>query len=59
MTEAMAVSVQNAVALGKVCELTRQDVLNLDNTLKARGLPIPGAKGKNRSLVDLYFSNKE
>ena len=50
ITEALAVSVQKATVLGKVCELTRQDVLNLDNTLKARGLPIPGAKGKNRSL---------
>ena len=57
ITEALAVSVQKAAVLGKVCELTRQDVLNLDNTLKSRNLPIPGAKGKNKSLVDLYFSN--
>ena len=55
MIEATAISVTFAMQAGGVKELTREEVAKLDRTLKTRSLTMPGAPGKNQSLVDLYF----
>ncbi len=45
-----------ALAAGEVKEISKEDVANLDNVMKTRGLPMFGAPGVNSSLVDVYFS---
>jgi len=55
MIEATALSSILAQQLGSVNELSRDDVANLDRTLKTRNIPMPGAPGVNASLIDLYF----
>jgi L-fuculose-phosphate aldolase len=53
--EVSAISILQALAVGEVKELTREDVQNLENTMKTRNLPMIGAPGVNASMVDLYF----
>ncbi|MFW5856643.1 MAG: class II aldolase/adducin family protein [Planctomycetota bacterium] len=55
MTEAEAASLLAARQLGEVHELSRDDVDNLGNTMRTRGLPMPGARGAVERLADLYF----
>lgn len=55
MVEATAKSARIAAALGKVVEIPKEEVKNLENTIKTRGLAMPGAPGENESLVDLYL----
>ena len=57
--EISAISILQALAVGEVKELTREDVQNLENTMKTRNLPMIGAPGVNASMVDLYFPDKE
>lgn len=54
--EVSSISILQALAIGKLKELTREDVQNLDNTMRTRNLPMIGMPGANASLVDLYFS---
>lgn len=56
LLEQTAASLLAALAVGRVKELTREDVENLDNIIKTRNLPMFGAPGENSSLTDLYFS---
>jgi L-fuculose-phosphate aldolase len=53
--EVSAISILQALAVGEIKELTPEDVQNLENTMKTRSLPMIGAPGVNRSMVDLYF----
>jgi L-fuculose-phosphate aldolase len=53
--EVSAISILQALAVGEVKELSREDVRNLENTMRTRNLPMIGAPGANRSMVDLYF----
>lgn len=55
MLEAAAQSAIIAQQLGVVKELTRQDVDELDQVLRTRGLPLPGSPKPGRRLADLYF----
>jgi L-fuculose-phosphate aldolase len=55
--EISAISILQALAVGEVKELTREDVQNLENTMRTRNLPMIGAPGANASMVDLYFSD--
>ena len=57
--EISAISILHALAVGEVKELTREDVQNLENTMKTRNLPMIGAPGVNASMVDLYFPEKQ
>ena len=57
--EISAISILQALAVGEVKELTREDVQNLENTMKTRNLPMIGAPGVNASMVDLYFPEKQ
>jgi L-fuculose-phosphate aldolase len=53
--EVSAISILQALAVGEIKELTPEDVQNLENTMKTRNLPMIGAPGVNKSMVDLYF----
>ncbi len=53
--EISSISILQALAVGEVKELTREDVQNLENTMCTRNLPMIGAPGVNKSMVDLYF----
>jgi len=55
LLEMTSISLLQAKAIGEVKEISRQDVANLDNIIRTRGLPMFGAPGVNESLVDLYY----
>ncbi len=57
--EMSSISILQALAVGEVKELTREDVQNLENTMKTRNLPMIGAPGVNVSMVDLYFPEEK
>lgn len=54
--EVTSQSLLAALAIGEIKEISREDVQDLDNTMRTRNLPLFGAPGENRSLVDLYFA---
>lgn len=55
MAEAMAQSVVTARACGKVNEIPREEVENLERVLTGRGLPCPGDPRRKHTLSSLYF----
>jgi L-fuculose-phosphate aldolase len=55
MVEAQAKSLLVAIMLGGARELPREDVGNLDRTLKTRGLPMPCKPGEACGLIELMF----
>jgi L-fuculose-phosphate aldolase len=55
MMEAQAKSLLVAIILGGARVLPREDVGNLDRTLKARGLKLPCSPGEACGLVELMF----
>jgi L-fuculose-phosphate aldolase len=52
-------SLLDALAIGNVKEISKEDIGNLDNTMRTRNLPLFGAPGENKSLLDLYYSSKD
>jgi len=50
-------SILLALQAGEIKELDQDDVKNLNNTMQARGLPMFGAPGVNKSLEELYFGS--
>jgi len=59
LLECTAASLLQGLALGPIKELTREDVENLDSTIRVRNLPMFGAPGVNQSLTDVYFDQTE
>lgn len=57
--EVSAIAILHALAVGEVKELTREDVRNLENTMKTRNLPMIGSPRENKSMVDLYFPEEQ
>ncbi|MBK8901710.1 MAG: class II aldolase/adducin family protein [Anaerolineaceae bacterium] len=55
LLELSAKSILQALTVGQIKELKQQDVRNLGNTMRTRGLPLFGAPGVNTSLEGLYF----
>jgi len=55
LLEMSARSILMALQVGEIHELDRQAVQDLSNTMRTRNLPMFGAPGVNKSLVDLYF----
>lgn len=54
--EATAQSMLMALQAGQgIKELSRQNVIDLGNVMTSRDLPLFGAPGVNKSLVDMYF----
>ncbi len=54
MYEAAAQSILVARQLGSLRELPRQEIKNLERTIKTRNLPMPGLPGAVQSLLDIY-----
>jgi L-fuculose-phosphate aldolase len=54
--EMSSISILHALSFGRVKEIPKDGVLNLDRTMQTRKLPLPGAPGVNKSLVNLYYS---
>jgi L-fuculose-phosphate aldolase len=59
LLEMTAVTLLHASRLGGIKEISREDVANLDNIIRSRGLPMFGAPGVNNSLVELFFDERE
>jgi len=57
--ETTSASILQALAVGDVKEIGREDVRRLDNVIRTRDLPVFGAPGVNGSLVDLYYPQEE
>lgn len=55
LLEMTSVSLTAAKALGEIKEISPADLKNLDNIMTTRKLPMFGAPGVNKSLVDLYY----
>jgi L-fuculose-phosphate aldolase len=53
--EGVAQVILAALQAGEIKELSRQDVANLNNTMRERDLALCGAPGVNATLEDLYF----
>jgi L-fuculose-phosphate aldolase len=53
--EVTAISILQALAVGPINELTREDVVKLENTRRTRKLPSMGAPGVVASIEELYF----
>jgi L-fuculose-phosphate aldolase len=53
--EVTSMAILSALTIGKVKELSKRDVTNLDNVMKIRKMPMIGAPGVNKSFTDLYF----
>jgi len=53
--EVSAISILQALAIGKVTELTREQVRALENTRRTRKLPPIGAPGAIDTVEELYF----
>lgn len=56
--EVSAISILHALSVGEIKELSKEDVQNLENTQKTRGLPMIGEPGVNKSMIDLYFPER-
>jgi L-fuculose-phosphate aldolase len=54
MLEMTARSATIASSLGEVVELTDQEILDLENVMRTRNLPMPGAPGVVKNLIELY-----
>jgi L-fuculose-phosphate aldolase len=54
--ETSSISILQALSIGRIKEISREDVMNLENTMRTRKIPMHGNPALNSSLVDLYFS---
>ena len=55
LLEMTSLHIHQAAIHGDIKELARDDVRDMDNTMRSRSLPYMGAPGVNSSLIDLYF----
>jgi len=55
MLEVSSISILAALAAGDVKEIPRDEVEKMERTMKTRELPMIGAPGANKGLVDLYY----
>jgi L-fuculose-phosphate aldolase len=56
LLEMTSVTLCNALSFGAIKEVSEPDLINLDNIMKTRTLPMFGAPGENKSLLDLFYS---
>jgi hypothetical protein len=57
MIEVSSISILHAATVGGVKEISRKEVENLSHTMVTRKLPMIGAPGENKSLVELYYED--
>lgn len=55
LLEMTATSILRALSLGRLREISKEGVRDLENTMRTRNLPMFGAPGANKSLVNMYF----
>ena len=53
--ETTSVSILQALNIGDIKEISKEDLKRLDNVMATRELPLFGLPGVNKSLVDVYF----
>ncbi len=53
--ELSSMTISNALSIGEIKELLREEILDMDKALKTRNLNMIGAPGINKSFIDLYF----
>lgn len=53
--ETTSVSILQALNIGDIKEISKEDLKRLDNVMATRELPLFGVPGVNKSLVDVYF----
>ena len=58
LLEMTAKHILTALQLGSITELSYDDVRDLGNVMRTRGLPLYGRPGVNASLEGLYFPNE-
>jgi L-fuculose-phosphate aldolase len=54
LLEMTSLHIIGAATLGDIKEISREDVQNMDNVMRARELPLMGSPGVHQSLVDVY-----
>ncbi len=54
IVECTAASILEALKAGGLKKLSKQDVADLENTMKTRNIPLPGKPGVWKSLVECY-----
>ncbi|HMO51754.1 MAG TPA: class II aldolase/adducin family protein [Kiritimatiellia bacterium] len=57
LLEMTSMHILHALPLGDIKEISRDDIRNMDNVMRARKLPFMGAEGVHQSLVDVYDWN--
>ena len=55
LLEMTSATILQALSAGDIKEIGKEDVLNLENIIKERDLPLIGAPGANEGLVELYY----
>ena len=55
LLEMTSVTILQALVAGEIKEIREADVLNLENIVMERALPLIGAPGANKGLVELYY----
>jgi len=53
--ETSSISILQALAVGDIKEISKEDVAALENTMRTRHLPMIGSPDAGNSLMDLYF----
>lgn len=53
--ETASISILQALNIGDIKQISKDDVKKLDNVMTTRKLPLFGLPGVNKSLVDVYF----
>jgi L-fuculose-phosphate aldolase len=53
--ETSSISILQALAIGEIKEISKDEVRNLENTMRKRKIPMHGNPALNGSLVDLYY----
>ena len=55
MLEVSSISILAALAAGEIKEISREEVEKMERTIITRELPMIGAPGANKGLIDLYY----
>jgi hypothetical protein len=55
MLESMAYAILVGLRVGKINEIPKEEIDKLDEIMRERNLPIPGAPGIVKHLRDIFF----
>jgi L-fuculose-phosphate aldolase len=54
LLEMTSISVLNALKLGNIKEISKEELINLENLIAKCNIALPGIQGENTSLAELY-----